>query len=170
MKNKSLQFRAATSEDHPAIWKIIQQAIERRRKDGSTQWQNGYPNADTIQNDIAHNFGFVLTVDNRVAAYCALIKNDEPAYQTIRGNWLTNGDFFVIHRVAVAEEFAGKGLVKILFDCIENYVQTQKIQSIKVDTNFDNPAMIRIFESKGYQYWGEVLLAGGWRKAYEKVI
>lgn len=37
------QFRKASYTEVAPIWKIIQHAIERRRKDGSNQWQNGYP-------------------------------------------------------------------------------------------------------------------------------
>ncbi|MFP3595069.1 GNAT family N-acetyltransferase, partial [Chryseobacterium sp. SIMBA_038] len=39
-----------------------------------------------------------------------------------------------------------------------------------VDTNHDNIAMLKILESKGYSYCGEVLLADGMRKAFEKII
>ena len=169
-QNNTIKFRKAEISDKDIIWEIIQQSIERRRIDGSTQWQNGYPNEQTVESDIAKNFGFVLTVNDEIAVYVALIFNDEPAYRTIDGAWLTNGEFVVIHRVAVSEKFAGQGLAKKLFDVIEDYVKSQKVQSIKVDTNYDNTAMLKILESKGYTYCGEVLLQSGMRKAFEKVL
>ncbi|KUJ53013.1 GNAT family N-acetyltransferase [Chryseobacterium sp. JAH] len=169
-QNNTIKFRKAEISDKDIIWEIIQQSIERRRIDGSTQWQNGYPNEQTVETDIAKNFGFVLTVNDEIAVYVALIFNDEPAYSTIDGAWLTNGEFVVIHRVAVSEKFAGQGLAKKLFDVIEDYVRSQNVHSIKVDTNYDNTAMLKILESKGYTYCGEVLLQSGMRKAYEKVL
>jgi hypothetical protein len=36
----------------------LQQAIARRKEDGSNQWQDGYQ-SDGIQNDIDKNAGFV---------------------------------------------------------------------------------------------------------------
>ena len=165
-----IKLSKAAINDRDTIWNILQQAIERRRKDGSTQWQQGYPNLNTVESDIAKGFGYVMTVDNEIAVYTALILNDEPAYSTIDGAWLSNGEFVVVHRVAVDEKFAGKGLVKILFDHIEEFTRSHGIQSVKVDTNFDNTAMLRILESKGYTYCGEVFLAGGMRKAFEKII
>jgi hypothetical protein len=57
-----------------------------------------------------------------------------------------------------------------LFDHIEDFTREQGIQSVKVDTNYDNMAMLKILESKGYSYCGEVFLAGGMRKAFEKII
>jgi GNAT superfamily N-acetyltransferase len=168
--NSETQLRKAEIEDRDIIWGIIQQSIERRKQDGSTQWQNGYPNLGTVESDIAKGFGYVLTVDGEIAVYAALILNDEPAYSTIEGAWLSDGEFVVVHRVAVDEKFAGQGMVKKLFDHIEDFTKSHGIQSIKVDTNYDNLAMLKILESKGYSYCGEVLLAGGMRKAYEKII
>lgn len=168
--NSEIKLRKAESQDRDLIWEIIQQAIERRRQDGSTQWQQGYPNLGTVETDIEKGFGYVMTVDGEIAVYTALILNDEPAYSTIEGAWLSDGEFVVVHRVAVDEKFAGRGMVKKLFDHIEDFTREQGIQSIKVDTNFDNLAMLRILESKGYSYCGEVFLAGGMRKAFEKII
>lgn len=45
-------FRQAEGKDKHIIWEILQQAIERRRNDGSNQWQDGYPNLQTVENDI----------------------------------------------------------------------------------------------------------------------
>ncbi|KIC62993.1 GNAT family N-acetyltransferase [Chryseobacterium taiwanense] len=168
--NSEIKLRKAEIEDRDIIWNILQQAIERRRQDGSTQWQQGYPNLDTVESDIAKNFGYVMTVDGEIAVYTALIMNDEPAYSTIEGEWLSNGEFVVVHRVAVDEKFAGQGMVKKLFDHIEVFTRSNGIQSVKVDTNFDNIAMLKILEAKGYSYCGEVFLAGGMRKAFEKII
>jgi len=168
--NSEIKLRKAEIEDRNIIWSILQQAIERRRQDGSTQWQQGYPNLDTVESDIAKGFGYVMTVDGEIAVYTALILNDEPAYSTIEGEWLSNGEFVVVHRVAVDEKFAGQGMVKKLFDHIEDFTKSNGIQSVKVDTNFDNIAMLKILEGKGYTYCGEVFLAGGMRKAFEKII
>ncbi|MBL1221188.1 GNAT family N-acetyltransferase [Chryseobacterium sp. L7] len=168
--NSETKLRKAEIEDRDVIWEIIQQSIERRKQDGSTQWQNGYPNIGTVESDIAKGFAYVLTVDKEIAVYAALILNDEPAYSTIEGAWLSDGEFVVVHRVAVDGKFAGQGMVKKLFDHIEDFTRSHGIQSIKVDTNYDNIAMLKILESKGYSYCGEVLLADGMRKAYEKII
>lgn len=168
--NLETKLRKAEIEDRHEIWAIIQQSIERRKQDGSTQWQNGYPNMGTVESDIAKGFGYVMTVDGEIAVYAALILNDEPAYSTIEGAWLSDGEFVVVHRVAVDGKFAGQGMVKKLFDHIEDFTKSHGIQSVKVDTNYDNIAMLKILESKGYSYCGEVLLADGMRKAYEKII
>ncbi|MCG2617937.1 GNAT family N-acetyltransferase [Terrimonas sp. NA20] len=165
-----LLFRKAEIGDLDPIWEILQQAIERRRLDGSNQWQDGYPNPDVVRKDIDNRYGFVLTENNTIVGYCAILINDEPEYANIKGKWLTNGDFVVYHRVAISENHLGKGLAQEMLRSIEQYALDNHINSLKADTNFDNAGMLRIFEKMGYVYCGEVTFRGSPRKAFEKVL
>jgi len=61
-----LDFRSAEEKDKDIIWEILQQAIERRRKDGSKQWQDGYPNVQTVETDIEKGNGYVVTLNREV--------------------------------------------------------------------------------------------------------
>lgn len=164
------EFRLANTEDIPQVWGILQDAIQRRKEDGSNQWQDGYPNPELIQSDIKNGFGFVLAEGKSILGYTALLINDEPEYDRLEGKWLTNGDFVVFHRVAISEKHLGKGLAKKMMYCIENFAKENNIYSIKADTNHDNPAMMRLFEKLGYTYCGRVYFRGSPRKAYEKVL
>ena len=164
------QFRKATIPEIPQIWAILEQAIARRKEDGSNQWQDGYPNPEVIKNDINKNAGFVLTEGETIIGYTALLINDEPEYEKIVGKWLTNNDFVVFHRVAIAETHLGKGLATKLMGFIEDFAISNNIFSIKADTNFDNFAMMKVFDKLGYVYCGEVYFRGSARKAYEKII
>lgn len=163
-------FRKAELSEIIPIWEILQHAIQRRKEEGSNQWQDGYPNPEVIQKDIEKGAGFVLVEDKTIIGYTALLINDEPAYTEIEGKWFTNNDFVVLHRVAIAEQYLGKGLAKMIMKYIEAFAKSKKVYSIKADTNFDNLAMIKIFESLGYGYCGEVYFRGSPRKAYEKVL
>ena len=163
-------FRLATLTDLPAIWDILQQAIARRKADGSNQWQDGYPNPEVVQNDIVKEVGFVLTLENEIAGYFVVLINDEPEYAKIEGKWLTNDDFVVFHRIAISEDNLGKGLAKSIFQFIEDYALKNDIFSVKADTNFDNHAMLSLFDKSGYVYCGEVYFRGSPRRAYEKVL
>ncbi|MES2804645.1 MAG: GNAT family N-acetyltransferase [Bacteroidota bacterium] len=163
-------FRKAELSEIVPIWEILQQAIQRRKEDGSNQWQDGYPNPEVIQKDIEKREGFVLVAGETIIGYSAVLINDEPAYEKIEGNWLTNGDFVVLHRIAISEKYLGKGLAKMILKYIEEFAVSNNIYSIKADTNFDNIAMMKIFESSGYTYCGEVYFRGSPRKAYEKVL
>ncbi len=163
-------FRKATPSEIPQIWTIIQQAIVRRKNDGSQQWQDGYPNEDVIKQDITKGIGYVLTDDNTIIGYAAILFNEEPAYELIKGTWLTNEEFVVVHRVAISDNYIGKGLAQKIFLFTEDLAIENKIFSIKVDTNFDNIPMLKILEKLGYSYCGEVSFRGDARKAFEKIL
>ncbi len=163
-------FRQAVTADIPAIWNILQQAIRRRKADGSNQWQDGYPNEAIVQQDVANGYGYVLTDGEAIAGYTAVMINNEPAYADIEGKWLTEGDFVVYHRVAIDESQLGKGLAQLMLKEIERFAQQRGIRSVRADTNFDNPGMLKIFEKLGYTYCGEVYFRGAARKAFEKVL
>jgi GNAT superfamily N-acetyltransferase len=163
-------FRKAKIEDINQIWDILQGAILRRKKDGSDQWQNGYPNPTVIKNDLEKDIGYVLTNGNEIIGYCAILINDEPAYANIKGKWLTDGDFVVYHRVAISENYSGRGLAQKMLKYIDDFALDNNIKSIRVDTNFDNVGMLKTLDKTGYTYCGEVILCGGTRKAFEKVL
>jgi RimJ/RimL family protein N-acetyltransferase len=100
----------------------------------------------------------------------AIIFGIEPAYNDIKGAWLTNDDYVVIHRVATSNMVKGKGVATQLFTMLEHLCIEQKVYSIKVDTNFDNVPMMKILDKVGYSYCGEIFFHGASRRAYEKII
>ena len=160
----------ATPKDASEIWIIIQQAIEQRRADGSNQWQNGYPNLQSIEEDIEKKVGFVLIENHQILAYAAVIFDGEPAYDSIVGKWLSNQNYVVVHRVATSNLFKKQGVGTKLFLEIEHLALQNQIYSIKVDTNFDNIPMLKILDKLYYTHCGEVMLKGAPRMAFEKVL
>ena len=163
-------FRKAQAQDLSQIWKILQQAIQRRKEEGSNQWQDGYPNPGVIQHDLNNEHGFVLADGDVVIGYTAVLINNEPEYAKIEGKWITSDDFVVFHRVAISENQLGKGYAKQMMLSIEDYALSKGIYSVKADTNHDNGPMKNIFQKLGYVYCGKVYFRGSPRMAYEKVL
>ncbi len=163
-------LRKATTVEVPQIWEIIQYAIAQRKADGSQQWQDGYPNENSIRNDIDKGYAYVLEENNTILLYAAILFDKEPAYDSIEGKWLTEGDYMVLHRVAASPLAKGKGIATQFFQMVEEVCVKNNVFSIKVDTNFDNVPMLKIMDKLGYTYCGEVYFRGSARKAFEKVM
>jgi GNAT superfamily N-acetyltransferase len=165
-----MKLRLAEMAELDTIWEILQDAIAQRKRDGSQQWQQGYPNLETVTKDIQDGYGYVVEEDAEVVAYAAIIFGVEPNYAKITGKWLSEGDYAVVHRVATAEAVKGKGVATQLFILIEELSRSKGIFSIKVDTNFDNQPMLRILEKLSYTYCGEIFFGGATRMAFEKLL
>ena len=106
--------RLATNNDLISIMKIIDNAKEFLKKSGSTQWQNSYPDEESILEDIKNKSGYVFIVENKVAAYAAVIIGIEPTYQEINGAWKNElEDYATIHRICFSSDFQGQGCPSI---------------------------------------------------------
>lgn len=163
-------LRKAEVSDTSVIWNILKEAIEQRKQEGSRQWQDGYPNEQTVDDDIEKGYAYVLVDANVVVAYVAIIFDGGPAYDSIEGKWLTYGDYVAIHRVATSNAAKGKGVATRLLQLLEPFCLERKVHSIKLDTNFDNAPMLKILNKLDYTYCGEIFFKGASRMAYEKVI
>lgn len=160
----------ASKKDIPQIWLLIQEAIALRKKDGSNQWQDGYPNEAVIKNDIKNGLGHILLDGSKIIGYVAILYNDEPAYDKIKGKWLTNDKFMVLHRIAISKNYLGTGMAQKIMLLCEKLATENQVYSIKIDTNFDNFPMLKLLEKLSYIYCGEVTFRGSHRKAYEKIL
>ena len=77
---------------------------------GTFQWDEGYPLKSEIIADIEQGNAFVLCCNNDIAVYGAISFYGESIYSSINGKWLSNGDYGVIHRVAVNYKYRKQGL------------------------------------------------------------
>ncbi|MDO4228794.1 MAG: GNAT family N-acetyltransferase [Capnocytophaga sp.] len=170
MNSEKYTFRKANDDDFISIWEIILFAKETRKQEGSNQWQDGYPNENTIQTDIKNRYGYVVEIQSKIVGYVAVIFGQEPAYESIEGKWLSEQPYTVVHRMAVSSEGKGKGLGKYILEKVEKLSLDNHIFSIRIDTNFDNIPMLHIIEKLGYTYCGKVYFRGSARKAFEKVL
>lgn len=164
------KLRKASVSDVSRIWRILQDAIEQRKLDGSAQWQDGYPNEQTILDDIHKEYAFVYVLKEKILAYVAIIFDADPNYNEIEGEWLSHGNYVNLHRIATSKEIKSQGVASRLLVEIENMVIQNGIFSIKIDTNFDNIPMLRILDKLDYTYCGEVMVSGSFRKAFEKIL
>lgn len=169
--NTSMKFQKATFEQLSCIWQIIQQAIALRKSQGSEQWQNGYPNLEVLKKDISMGCGYVLISGNEILAYAAIFSQEEPAYNNItNGNWINQEPYICVYRLAVKQNSVYNGLATHLMQCTEKLAQEFQIKNIRLDTNFDNLAMLRILEKLNYTFCGNVMYANSSRKAFQKVL
>lgn len=167
-----MKFRKTTIQDINNVMQIINEAKEYFRKSKIDQWQNGYPNSDTIYADIKNNNSYVLESEYGIIATAMVSFEEDKTYKNIyEGAWLNNGDYAVIHRIAVSEKFKGKGIASVIIKEVENLCKGNRVNSIKIDTHKDNISMQKLLEKNGFKYCGIIYLEdGSERIAFEMII
>ena len=167
-----LALRYTKLEDIERVMEIIKQAQQYFKEKGINQWQNGYPNAKVIENDIKNGHSFVLIKNNKIVGTIAISFEGEATYNKIfEGDWKSNDNYAVIHRIAVDHELKGIGLSSEMIKQTELMCNKKSVGSIKVDTHEDNQAMQRSLIKNGFDYCGVIYLAdGGKRVAFEKCL
>lgn len=167
-----MKFRKTTVEDINNVMKIINEAKEYFRKNRVDQWQNGYPNSDTIYTDIKNNSSYVLESENKILATAMVSFEEDKTYKNIyNGEWLNNGDYAVIHRIAVSEKVRGNGIASAIIKEVENLCKENRVKSIKIDTHKDNISMQKLLEKNDFKYCGIIYLDDeSERIAFEKLI
>ena len=169
-----MTFRKATYDDIPGIMRVIDYARNRMLAEGKKQWDASYPLQSHITADIEAGYAYVLCNDHtlEITAYGAVIFDGEQAYNNlIEGKWLSDMPYVVLHRIAVAKEARNHGTATRFMCEIEQLMREKGIHSFRIDTNYDNTAMLHLLDKQGFSYCGEVVYNGTkTRMAFEKII
>lgn len=167
-----MYFRQTKKKDIPQVMEIIKAAKQYLKDKGIDQWQSNYPNQDTLKEDIENNHSYLIQDGDKIAAAAAIIFGDDPTYDYIEaGNWLSSGNYGVIHRAAVKEEYKGQGIISKIFSETYKLAKEKRISSIRIDTHPDNKAMKRAIKKEDFKYCGIIYTENGSKRfAYEKML
>ena len=160
-----MNIRHAKSSEVPAIVDIYDNARLYMRENGNlTQWNNGYPNATVLYDDIEKKQLYVCEENGEILGVFCYFEGTDPTYTKIYdGKWLDENHVGVIHRVAVA--LHRKGVASFCYDYCFNISK-----NVRIDTHRDNIPMQRSLIKNGFKYCGIIhLLNGDERLAYQKI-
>lgn len=127
----------------------------------TSQWSGEYPDSRRIAADIAAGYSYVAINDGVTAATFCLMPSPEPNYASIKGEWLSDEPYHVIHRMACAVR--GQGVASA---CME-WCLTQA-PHLRADTHRDNTPMRNLLLKYGFKECGIVHVEDGTERiAYE---
>lgn len=167
-----MEFRKSNEADISNIMNIIKQAQAYFKGHGIDQWQNNYPNDETISNDIANDNSYVLLKDNKIVATVVVSFDGEKTYDSIyEGKWISSDEFAVIHRIAVDNTYKGLGLSSQIIKSVEKLCLSKSVCSIKIDTHEKNISMQKLLKKNNFEYCGIIYLEDGDKRiAFEKML
>ena len=142
------RLRAAALSEVELAMDIINQAKAHLRAQGIDQWQTGYPDRDCLERDVRTGKGYFLEEDGIPLGYLCVDFDGEPAYEALEGEWLTDGPYVVVHRMAVADGECGKGVAAEFLRHAEEMARERGIGAFRIDTNHDNRPLLRLLERR----------------------
>lgn len=166
-----MEIRKSTEADISKIMSLVHQAQNYFKQNYIDQWQDGYPNSETILDDIHKNHSYVI-IDKDVIGTMYFAIEDDPCYKVIQGEWMTSQQpYAVIHRIVVDETRKGQNLAYQLLSYVILECTNQGIGSIRIDTHADNISMQRFLTKHGFVACGTITLASGApRIGFEKIL
>ena len=128
------------------------------------QWNNSYPSRQIIEADIEADAAYVAEENGEIIACFFFNIGVDPTYLRIyNGEWLDNGEYGVIHRIAV--KYHGRNIIGGIYEYCSNLSK-----SLRIDTHKDNKPMQRSLEKNGFVRCGIIHLANGdERIAYQRI-
>ena len=158
-------IRKAVLNDLKNVFDIYLKAIEKLRSLGIDQWDEIYPDFETIKNDIERGEMYIMPLNGHIAA-CGVINKEDEGYEG--GNWKYGDNYRVIHRLCVNVDFQSMGIGKKMLQCLEDEIKKMKFDSVRMDVLPGNKRAIEMYKNFGYIDVGEVEYRKGIFRLYEK--
>lgn len=128
------------------------------RENGIDQWDENYPDLESIKKDIQTKTLFTYKVKDEIVGIVVLNETQDKEYAEI--NWRTPLDSknIVVHRLAVLPNYQGQGIARKIMNFAEEFAVKNKYDSIRLDTFSQNPRNQNFYLKRGYTELGSVFL------------
>ncbi|WP_036932035.1 N-acetyltransferase [Prevotella sp. HUN102] len=159
-------IRKTRKEEIDIVLRLIDEGRKKMVAEGNvSQWVNGYPSRETIEEDIRLGNSYVVEEDGKPVATFVLMQGPDPTYAAIyEGAWLNNNPYCVIHRIASGENV--RGVMRRVLEYAFRQTDT-----VRIDTHEDNRTMQILLTKYGFTRCGIIYLANGDpRVAFQKKV
>ena len=169
-----MDIRLTAEKDIDSLLLIFDEARKTIATLGIDQWQNGYPDRATIENDVKEKISYCVEIDGELIATFAMLTEGEKTYDKIYdGKWLSadGTPYVAIHRVAILVSKRGSGVSREIIKYAMDFAKSLGRSSLKIDTHYGNVPMRRMLEKNSFSACGTIFLESGEKRvAYEKII
>ena len=166
-----MKIRKAQTSDLENIMKMYKSCVAGMIKIGIDQWDNTYPDTETITQDLENQTYYVAEEKREIIGGINIDQNQDPTYLDVNWQDISN-QFLVVHRLGVKEKNWGDGIGKDLMIFTEKLVMEKDLKSIRLDTYSGNPKAMEFYIRLGYRELGAIYLKLDKNEYYcfEKII
>ena len=164
-------IRKSKISDLKEIMKMYKSCVKGMLANDIDQWDETYPNAGVIMEDLINQTYFVAIENNIIIGGINIDQNQDKTYLEIDWEDKSNS-FLVVHRLGVKEELWEKKIGKKLMIFAENMIIEKGLKSIRLDTYSGNPKAMEFYRRLGYRELGVINLKPNKNEYYcfEKII
>jgi len=162
-------IRRAKIEELNSLMLLLRAVIANLNSLGIDQWDEIYPDAVTINNDIQERTLFVLEEDGVIKGMVVLNEFQDKEYIDVEWRHAA-GKALVVHRLSVHPSYQGQGVARRLMHFTERFADDNGYTSIRLDTFSKNPITMSFYKSLRYGIAGTVNFRKGLFYCFEKAI
>lgn len=120
---------------------------------GIHQWDEYYPDTETIRHDINQGELYIAAIAGEVVGGVTLNRNQDPEYSQI--TWRCPSPALVVHRLCVSPSHQGSGIGSDLMAFAEQYTRDARLGSVRLDVYSDNAIAVNFYKRLGYGIAGQ---------------
>jgi GNAT superfamily N-acetyltransferase len=159
----------AVASDLSELIALKDACIARMRADGIEQWDEIYPSAANIEEDIKVATLHVLRVDGEITGNMTLDEKLDALWQGMDWQPIT-GPVAAVHRLMVHPSMQGRGLSKQLMLHAESLARVKGFHAIRLDAFTHNPVALALYDRLGYRRTGTAMMRKGPFICFEKIL
>ncbi len=164
-----MTIRPATPDDAPELLALVRDCVTAMRAAGIEQWDEVYPNNESIARDIAAGTLDVLEEDGVILACITLDQQFDPLWQGM--DWTPDSEpAAAVHRLMVHPVQQGRGLAKRLMQHVEQVCRQRGCRSMRLDSFLHNPGAMALYPKLGFRRVGTALMRKGEFAGFEKLL
>ncbi len=115
-----------------------------------------YPSEGFVREMTAANTLYICLEDDGIIG--AFVLNDDPQGNYKKGRWnrdLKDGEYLVIHALAIASDKQGKGLGSKIVDFCIKEAREKGYKAVRLDAVPENTPAIKLYKKHGFVYVGD---------------
>ena len=148
-----MEFIKCTEEHIPPVSKLYADTLSHLEATVNyPKWTKQYPSEASVRETVGRGEQYACVDGGRVVG--AVVINDDPHGDYTAGEWsreLSEGEYLVIHTLAVSPDAAGGGIGGFIVDkCIEA-ARMSGYRAIRIDVVPDNAPAIGLYLKKGFK-------------------
>lgn len=160
-------FRLALKSDEEAIYRLYDAVRAKGRLDGTSDWDEDYPNRKILEDDLRNDNLYVLEDNGRIISAVSMVDDDSPEMRPL--SW-EEGKSCCIVRLCVAPECQGKGVGEKMMRYISDAAREKGCRATHHTAPETNKAANMLYRRMGYRNLGKIYAYGMYFIAYEMIL